>query len=145
MKRKQPEFLLHCVVADYLRNQYPTLLWLHPANGEIRSAKAGARLKRMGVRPGAPDIMIYWEKDHCLEGAAIELKADKGKLSDTQTAFMHQWTAIGGKYALCKSLDEVISHMESWGIPKVSKCPTMYAEGSISLQYVKPARKGRVE
>lgn len=116
MKRRQPEFLLHCVVADHLRKNHPSLVWFHPANGEARTAQAGARLKRMGVRAGTPDILIFWESNHYPCIGAIELKASAGKLSDTQTTFMRDWTAIGGQYAVCKSLDEVKTHLACWGV-----------------------------
>lgn len=119
MRRKQPEFLLHCVCADYLRKQYPSLLWFHPANGEARSLQTGARLKRMGVRPGTPDIMLFWEdSQHFPQIGCIELKADRGKLTDTQTEFMLRIISIGGQYAICKTLDEMVSWLTQWRVPK---------------------------
>lgn len=119
MSRNQPEFRLHCLVADYFRIQYRNLLWYHPANGEARTAIAGARLKRMGVRPGTPDIILHWmdlERGH--QSGAIELKATKGKQSESQLNFEIMWLQTGARYSLCRSLDDVQLTLYLWNVPK---------------------------
>lgn len=120
MKRKQPEFELHCVVADYLRLQYPHLMWLHCPNGEKRNPITGSRLKRMGVRKGVADILLFWCDDEFnFQGAAIELKAGKNGLEPDQKQFRNDWiNNAGGYYAICRSLDEVKAHLNAWGVPK---------------------------
>lgn len=50
---------LQIAVADYLRLQYPYVLFCHIPNGGSRNAIEGAKLKRMGVKGGMPDIMIF--------------------------------------------------------------------------------------
>lgn len=122
MARNQPEFRLHCVVADYLRLQYPNLLWIHCPNGEARSAITGARLKRMGVRPGVPDILLWWmDLEKGPQSAAIELKASKGKQTETQISFEGAFLSSGARYSLCRSLDDVQLALCIWNVPKVNK------------------------
>lgn len=113
MRRKQPEFQLHCVVADYFRKAWPRLLWFHVGNGEKRNAITGSRLKRMGVRPGVADILIFWGYN---KKAAIELKAAKNALEDTQEAFRDHWMETGGYYVVCRSLDDVIEQLKMWEV-----------------------------
>lgn len=112
MKRQQPEFLLHCVVADYFRKVWPNLLWFHCGNGEKRNAITGARLKRMGVRPGVADILIFWPEGM----GAIELKVGKNSIQESQKQFYVDWIRAGGQYAICRSLDEVMVVIKQWGV-----------------------------
>lgn len=147
MKRKQPEFLLQCVIADYLRMQYPNLLAFAVPNGEKRTPATGARLKRMGVRAGVADLLVFWNDGYTghLRAAALELKAAKGRLEESQEKFLCDWVGAGGKYAVIRSLDDLIAVFADWGVPKITKCPTAYANGALVAQYVKPRQKGGVE
>jgi hypothetical protein len=118
MARSQEEFKLSCVVADYLARALPKRIpWSHFPAGENRSAITGARLKRMGTQKGWADYLIL------AEGLpiALELKTPKGKVSDEQGAFGDAWTANGGKYAVCRSLDEVQAVLESAGVPLLAR------------------------
>ena len=57
------------------------LLWCHVPNGGQRSKATGSRLKRMGVKAGVPDILIFGRLN-----IAIELKRADGALSDVSEA-----------------------------------------------------------
>ena len=97
-------------VADYLRLQHPNLLWFHPANGGSRHPAEAAKLKGMGVRPGVSDLLVFWPTGM----GAIELKVGKNKMTDTQKIFAQQWMQFGGKFAECRSLDDVIDTLKDW-------------------------------
>jgi len=83
-------------VADYLHLQYPNVLFTHIANERQTSPMRGAKLKRMGVRAGMPDIMVFREKRELLQtqvgeivnikyiGLAIELKIGANKPTESQ-------------------------------------------------------------
>ena len=129
MKRDQTEMRLQIAVADYLRGQiwqgknaylvptpFPDLLWTHPAN-EGRSAQEGAKFKRMGVRAGTPDLLLWWEdkEGHPLSGA-IELKAKGGSLSYSQKKFHEHCMRIGVRYAIARSVAEVRDTLIAWGL-----------------------------
>lgn len=93
--RKQPEFELHCVVVDLLRTLGKRgLFWFHPANGEKRSPRAGARLARMGVVRGVPDLVLLWKG----KAIGLELKADKGRQDENQRAVQLAWEQTGNPY-----------------------------------------------
>ncbi len=140
MKRRQPEFLLQCVIADYLRAQYPSLLWFAVPNGEKRSAITGARLKRMGVRAGVADILVFWGDSYGVgfNGLALELKAGKGTLQDTQELFRYQWQAGGGGYAIIRSLEDLKEAFKFCDVPKATLCPPMPAMNSIIPDHTRP-------
>ena len=99
------ESILHSQVAEYLNllQSQGKLWWLHPANEGKRSVVTGARLKRHGLKPGAPDILIWLPGDH---SAAIELKTPKGRVSPPQALCMDQMRAFTPNIFICRSFEE---------------------------------------
>jgi len=64
----------------------------HPANGGHRHIATAERLKREGVRPGCPDVIVpmpILNDDGTIKynGMAIELKVSSNKLTQPQAAF----------------------------------------------------------
>lgn len=117
--RKSPETTIQVEAVAVLRDlvayqQLPAnLVIFHvPNEGHRGGAKAkvvGALRKAMGVLAGTPDLVVSL-------GAAVlylELKAPKGRVSETQKAFRRQVEAEGGKYALCRSVAEVVEAVRS--------------------------------
>lgn len=114
MRRAQPEFELQCVVADWMRYAMPARApWTAFPAGEARTAMTGGRLKRMGLMPGWPDIIVLF--DGLFIG--IELKAGKGRMSDEQAAVQHGIIENGGWFQVCRSLDEVQALLRRAGVP----------------------------
>lgn len=112
-------------VAKYLNYQYPKILWCHIANErqtEVKISKKGkaytprgSKLKRMGVRAGMPDIMVFERRristlgNVLLEdfsGLAIELKIKGGKIQDSQWKVLEQLGEAGWSTNICYSFDE---------------------------------------
>jgi hypothetical protein len=75
--------------------KFPALRWLfHVPNGGKRSAREAARLQRQGVIAGVADLFLpYRSRD--FHGLFIELKAEGGRLTDNQRAFLQAMTAHG--------------------------------------------------
>lgn len=75
-------------VSDYIRYQYPKAFFTHIANERRTSPMHGAKLKKMGVRAGLPDILIFSQKwvstNVMLAGVAIELKVKPNKPTESQ-------------------------------------------------------------
>ena len=76
--RRKPQRLelpVHVKVLNDLRACLPVgAVVYHIANGEARSAAAGARLKAMGVLPGMPDLCVLYRK----QAIYFEVKAPTG-------------------------------------------------------------------
>lgn len=116
-RRASPEYALHCQVADYLSRALSLedgVWWTtFPAGGggKVR----GARLKRMGLKAGVPDILILIGGD----AFWIELKAKGGRVSSEQSQFMMAIckTSGLGRTAVCRSVTEVEHALQSWHIP----------------------------
>lgn len=107
-------------VARFLQIAAPDLCWFHPANGGYRNPREARKLKDMGVRPGVADLAMI------LPGARagfIELKAGKGRQTDTQKTFQADCERLGAPYAVCRSLNEVEQTLRSWGVALRARCP----------------------
>jgi len=121
MKRDNPEQRLQIAVAGYLRVALkpPTIWTAFPAGGggKVR----GAFLKAMGLQAGWPDLVVMEplpKRSHY--GAlvvGIELKAEKGRMSNSQEAVRASFVAAGAHWFLARSLDEVEGFLRGVGIP----------------------------
>jgi hypothetical protein len=109
---KRPEQELHRAAYNYIRYAAPSILCFHVPNGGKRSVIEAAIFKSMGVLPGVADLILSWKDGK----GAIEFKAGNGKQTDHQIAFHKKWVDLGGKYALCRSLDEVQDALKRWGV-----------------------------
>ena len=115
-KCDNPEERLQQAVVQYLVLACSHVIWFHPPNGEVRSKPTGARLKKMGVLRGVPDLVFV------LPGGAsafIELKAPGAYLRPEQKDFRDRALVLGSKFALCRTLEEVISVLDEWGVSKM--------------------------
>ena len=88
---------------------YPewALLLHHSPNGGKRNAKEAAKFKRMGVRPGFPDLILLLPNG-TYNYLAIEMKTEEK--GSTQTANQKHYQQLieqhGGKYVVCRSEPE---------------------------------------
>ena len=81
----------------YTRYQYPKSLSVHIPNESKSKPQYRAKMKRMGLVSGMPDIMIF-EPSGGYFGLAVELKRRYGKPTDNQIACL-EWLARSGWYA----------------------------------------------
>lgn len=104
-------------VVNWLR--FKKILFFHPANGQIRSPRTGAALKRLGVVRGTPDLWIV-DPPPAMPGkvgTVIEMKPPTGGNSGTpeQKAWLVALKDRGWVTAVCKGSDAAISLLESLG------------------------------
>ena len=85
---------------------------LHVPNGARCSPIEGARLKRLGLLPGVPDILAAFAPGNCTH---LELKAGPhGRVSDDQVAVMRRLQDAGAEVAVAWSLQEAIEKLTEW-------------------------------
>src|SRR5262249_16651804 len=110
-RRQRPEAAIHAAVCDHLHlRAKPDVLWLHPANGGTRDIREAARFKRMGVLPGASDLLL-WHRGNAF---ALELKAPGGRLSEAQLEFLARFNDAGGHSACAEGLDRALAVLARW-------------------------------
>lgn len=87
-------------------------------NGSVLAGDAKARarqmaaLKRDGLRVGFPDLLVLAPEGRL---AFIEVKTDKGRLSDSQKE-CHEWLlCLGHKVAVCRCIEDVDEALRLWG------------------------------
>ncbi|WP_422366393.1 VRR-NUC domain-containing protein [Pelagibius sp.] len=132
------EEALHKTVVQFLMLALPDdVFWYHPANGEKRSKRTASKLKRMGVRPGVPDICIVHEG----RALFIELKKPgtpvgnrmegRGYLTQTQCACHRSLKQAGAEVVTCWSLEDVQDALRRWSILPHSSIGGLFkAEGA---------------
>jgi len=113
--RSEEELHRACVRwADAQSGALPELDALfHPPNGGARTAKEGARMKKMGVKPGVPDLClpivrpVVWKNGDVIPagGLWIELKSENGRLRDSQRVWRDRLLEHDHCWTLCRSLD----------------------------------------
>ena len=97
----------------------PGLVWWHSPNGarlagRRGAAVTGAQLKALGMRPGVSDLILV----HDGQPFALELKVDKGRVSESQEQFLSDFENAGGKSSIAYGLDEAIAALERWKLLK---------------------------
>lgn len=116
----RPEDQFQATVAQYLDRALPLASWwTATANGawlggdKRRRMIQAARLKRTGVKNGAPDIIILWDGRFF----GIELKTGKTPQTQDQKDCEDAIHIAGGGYALARSLEGVETILRHWGFP----------------------------
>ena len=98
-------------ILAYLRTVLPTAVIWHVPNAP-RSAQTGARLKRLGMRAGVPDLCVLLQGRLYL----IEVKRPGQYASPEQRSFMEQARLSGAESAIVRSIEDVALALASWGI-----------------------------
>lgn len=99
------EVQIHCAYVAWTRRmqtKVPALArGFHPANGELRDAKTGAKLTRLGVRPGVLDWCLPVARGGRYGGLWLEFKAPGRKPSQVQQYEIEQLRVEGYCVVVC--------------------------------------------
>ena len=102
------------------------LFWCHVPNGGQRDKRTAVALKRQGVKPGVPDVMIFepwegettkygWTNVEQYTGCAIELKYGKNKPTFNQMEWLDQLSKNGWYTNIAYSMADVIAILGKCG------------------------------
>lgn len=110
-----PEFRTQCALADHLRySANPEWFWTAFPSGELRTKETGARLKRMGLRPGVSDFILISPEGRFY---GLEIKRVRGgRLSISQEAFQDWCQRHGVAYEVAEGFDAAVSILKAWGV-----------------------------
>jgi hypothetical protein len=103
-------------VFDHIKTRAaPNIFAFHPKNGGVhqRGRRAGIN-SGLGVVSGVPDIIILARG----QVYALELKTDKGKVSEDQHSAMARMKQAGAIVSVAHGLDAAIEWLEGHGILK---------------------------
>lgn len=87
--------------------------WWTAINPIPAKSKAAAGIsKAMGMKAGCPDILIVSNG----KAVFLELKTEKGSVSNVQKETCHAIINAGGVVHVCRSLEEVVNRLNVEGI-----------------------------
>lgn len=105
-KRPEQELQKSCVIWLEVQRKLGRLTYFHVPNGGYRSKREAWALKLMGVRAGIPDLVIGLPKGRLI---FVELKADKGRVSEIQKEIHAELGTYGFDVHTVKSLEELMN------------------------------------
>lgn len=88
-----------------VRQFHPEVILMSIPNGGKRDPRVAAQMKREGVLPGAPDLLVP-EPRRGFHGMFIEMKRLDGRTSKEQKELHMKLTARGYLVKVCYSADE---------------------------------------
>ena len=86
---------------------------IHIPNGGSRNIIEAAKLKKMGVKAGMPDLQLL-EANESYHGLWIELKAKKGKLQPSQRLMIQRLEEQGYLCKVCFGAGEAINEIKKY-------------------------------
>lgn len=120
-KDKQTNFKSHVLASSETAEQSTVVEWcdllhipiVHIPNEGKRSVSYAARMKRMGLRSGFPDLLVPLARGG-YHGLFIEMKYDKGRTSPEQDNWLSLLSAEGYACAVCYNAAEAIKIIENY-------------------------------
>ena len=111
-RRKQPEAQLQRALVEHLRcSGRGDTWWTHIPNGGRRSPIEAAIFKSLGVRAGAPDLLVI----HAGQPLFLELKAAGRKLSPVQIECHDALRRAGATVETAENIDAAIAFLNQIG------------------------------
>ena len=86
---------------------------VHIPNEGKRSAAYALRMKRMGLRPGFPDLFIPLARGN-YHGLFIEMKYGDGRVSSDQKDWLELLSREGYRAAVCRGFDAAIKEITAY-------------------------------
>ena len=111
--RRRPEQALQRSVVEHLQwRARPNIWWTHIPLGGARSKIEAAIFKGLGVRRGAPDLLIVIDGRACF----LELKAPGGRVTAAQHECHAALRAAGAEVVVATDIDAALAALERWDV-----------------------------
>jgi len=91
----------------------PDKLLFSVPNGGSRNPIEAKNLKRQGLKPGVPDVILLIPKKG-FASLLMEFKTQQGNQSDEQLLFQQQAESCGSKYVIVRSVGNAIDEMKEY-------------------------------
>lgn len=128
--RQQKEFRLQCHIVKLHQHYFSNVL-MTAFPGRPGDAQDGFFKKMMGVKPGIPDILLWWDTDK-LHAGAVEIKVD-ARISNDQNKVISTMHGMGIHTGVARSWQEYYKLLCSFGVKPVYVC-TRFEEPDYSTE-----------
>ena len=108
-----PEYRIHLRAVAELRAA--DVRFFHTPNESNSPPQYRAKLKRMGLSKGVPDLIIPAPTTGGAPGAVLELKSPRGRLSPEQRSWLAHWSSIGWAAAWTRGHAVTAGQLVVWG------------------------------
>lgn len=96
-----------------MRLQYPKVLFTHIANERQTTPQRGAKFKKMGVKSGMPDLVIFHQNNTSI-GLAIELKIKPNEPTENQLGVLDELSSVGWQTNICYDFTETQTTIDNY-------------------------------
>jgi hypothetical protein len=100
-------------VCDFLRAEYPGLMWWHTPNEGKRSNLQQLKVRDLGIRAGVTDILVISDLE-ISKGLCLELKSATGHVTDLQQKFMDDMIRCGWSAYTSYKLEQSETILKTW-------------------------------
>jgi hypothetical protein len=125
MTRDNPEHRIHRRAVAELRAAFwdrygmerRACPFFHCPNEGDLPVQYRSKLADLGLSPGVSDLVICWPTSPTVGtfGAALEIKAPKGRPSETQLAWLGHWKRTGFATAVTRGHAATADQLATWG------------------------------
>jgi hypothetical protein len=113
-RKMQPEQGFQAALVKLLPSILPRgCMFFAVPNGGFRTKAEAGILHGQGVRAGIPDLMFIYEG----RAIGLELKSDRGHLSDNQRAMHIELGMAGARVDVARNIGEALERLREMGIP----------------------------
>lgn len=114
MRNRQDELLVQIAVVNWLKSNFPEILYCASAGGMRTSLSVAKKMKASGYVKGFPDLFLY-HPTMSKNGMAIELKANKKcYASKEQKQWVKDLNARGYYAVVCKGFEHAIEEITNY-------------------------------
>jgi hypothetical protein len=100
--------------ANVMKLNHPELELLFAVpNGGWRGKASAGKIKAEGAKAGVPDLFLAYPA-HGYSGMFIEMKTEKGRLSELQKVWIDRLSSVGYLCVVAYGLDEAIESLEKY-------------------------------
>ena len=100
-------------LVEFIRYQYPNILFTISPGGLLTSSRVGGKAKKLGYNPGVPDLIIF-EPRGKYHGLFIELKAEKGIISDVQKGWLLKLKSSDYYAVVCFNFNDAVQVLREY-------------------------------
>lgn len=112
--REHPEQDFQIELAQLLDWALPPDYWYTAIDHTYHGERRGATLRRMGVKTGLLDMLIFGPDRFV---GWLENKSLSGTLTSAQRTMIPIFNGFGHRVAICRSIDDAKTALNEWGIP----------------------------